>query len=335
MCRIAEDPARSGRYGRRHARAAELHRPTDLPEALAPLRELAMNLRWAWDRPTRDLFRWSRRLGRHPPRSRPGAGHRLARAPRRVSAPTRPSSATRERWPTTTGRYLDEPRWFQTRSEASSLTTVAYFSPRVRHRRALPQYSGGLEGILAGDHLKSASDLGVPLVGVGLFYRRGYRQGLSPDGFERFPGQDPWAIPLTRDGVRVQEAELAGTPLVAQVWRADVGRIPLYLLDADVEDNPVELRSVTDRLYGGDVDTGSARRSSSASAACGCSRRSGSTPRSSTNEESRLPRPRADAAGHRGPQAHLRRGGRGHPGRVDLHHPHAGAGRHRPLPPRP
>ena len=92
---------------------------------------------------------------------------------------------------------------------------------------AMLVYLKGL-GILAGDHLKASSDLGVPLVGIGLFYRHGYfRQGLDHDGWqtERFPDQDPWAMPLTRcEGVRVQ-VELAGTPLVAQVWRADVGRV--------------------------------------------------------------------------------------------------------------
>ncbi|MEZ5183866.1 MAG: alpha-glucan family phosphorylase [Acidimicrobiales bacterium] len=229
----------------------------DLPEALAPLRELAMNLRWAWDEPTRDLFRWV------DPDAWDATHHDPVRvlataSPERLAELSTDPAFLRYQGAVADdlGRYLDEPRWFQTRSEASSLTTVAYFSPEFGIAEALPQYSGGL-GILAGDHLKSASDLGVPLVGVGLFYRHGYfRQGLSPDGWqtERFPDQDPWAMPLTRcDGVRVQ-VELAGTPLVAQVWRADVGRIPLYLLDADVEDNPVELRGVTDRLYGGDVE---------------------------------------------------------------------------------
>jgi starch phosphorylase len=151
-------------------------------------------------------------------------------------------------------RYLEEPRWFQNRE--SGLRQVAYFSPEFGISEALPQYSGGL-GILAGDHLKSASDLGVPLVGVGLFYRHGYfRQGLNQDGWqeERFPDQDPFAMPLTLcEGVRVR-VDLAGVEMQAQVWRADVGRIPLYLLDADVEDNPDEIRAVTDRLYGGDVE---------------------------------------------------------------------------------
>ena len=116
---------------------------------------------------------------------------------------------------------------------------MAYFSPEFGIAEAVPQYSGGL-GVLAGDHLKSSSDLGVPLVGVGLLYRHGYfRQSLDADGWqqERYPSLDPYVMALTRcEGVKVT-VDLAGVPLVAQVWQADVGRVPLYLLDADVEEN--------------------------------------------------------------------------------------------------
>ena len=111
--------------------------------------------------------------------------------------------------------------------------------------------------MLAGDHLKAASDLGVPLVAIGLFYRHGYfRQSLSVDGWqqERFPDLDPHAMALELcDGVRIQ-VELDGQVLEAQVWRADVGRTALYLLDADLPENPEPLQLVTDRLYGGDVE---------------------------------------------------------------------------------
>jgi starch phosphorylase len=227
----------------------------DLPEALAPLRELAMNLRWAWDESTRDLFRWvdpdAWDAGRHDP-----VRLLASTSPERLAALAGDPAFLRFQRSVVDDfhRYLDEPRWFQTRS--GPLRRVAYFSPEFGIAEALPQYSGGL-GILAGDHLKSASDLGVPLVGVGLFYRHGYfRQDLTVDGWqqERFPDQDPWAMPLTLcEGVRVR-VELAGEPLEARVWRADVGRVPLYLLDADVEQNPPELRAVTDRLYGGDVE---------------------------------------------------------------------------------
>ena len=152
-------------------------------------------------------------------------------------------------------RYLTNDRWFQLKG-SSPLRLVGYFSPEFGISEALPQYSGGL-GVLAGDHLKASSDLGVPLVGVGLFYRHGYfRQSLSHDGWqqERYPDLDPYAMALTLcEGVRVN-VDLAGRPLHAQVWRADVGRTPLYLLDADIDDNEPDMREVTDRLYGGDVE---------------------------------------------------------------------------------
>ena len=227
-----------------------------LPEALASLENLAMNLRWAWDDRTRDLFRWvdpdAWDATKHDPVQLLGRV-----SPERLSALAADPAFLRFLGEVNDEltRYLEAPRWFQTRPE-SPLRQVAYFSPEFGIAEALPQYSGGL-GILAGDHLKSASDLGVPLVGVGLFYRHGYfRQGLSADGWqqERFPDQDPWAMALTLcEGIRVQ-VDLAGTPLEARVWRAEVGRVSLYLLDADVDENPEELRGVTDRLYGGDVE---------------------------------------------------------------------------------
>src|SRR5262249_27973502 len=152
-------------------------------------------------------------------------------------------------------RYLGAPLWFQGQG-SSSLRAVAYFSPEFGIAEALPQYSGGL-GVLAGDHLKAAADLGVPLVGVGLLYRHGYfSQALDPDGWqeERYPALDPRVMPIELvEGVRV-EVELADARVVARVWRADVGRVPLYLLDSDVDGNGAAAREVTDRLYGGDTE---------------------------------------------------------------------------------
>ena len=129
----------------------------------------------------------------------------------------------------------------------------------------LPNYSGGL-GVLAGDHLKAASDLGLPLIGVGLLYRSGYfRQSLSLDGWqlEHYPVLDPQGLPLqllvrrprrAGEPVLVEVAMPAGRPLKARVWQAAVGRVPLLLLDSDIEENDPDLRGVTDRLYGGDQD---------------------------------------------------------------------------------
>ena len=153
--------------------------------------------------------------------------------------------------------YLTEPKWYQTLTDAPQ--TVAYFSPEYGITAVLPQYSGGL-GILAGDHLKAASDLGVPIVGVGLLYKHGYfRQSLSRDAWqlETYPLIDPDNMPLTKlreaDGTAVRVT--IGLPglreLVAQVWLAQVGRVPLLLLDTDIEDNADGGREITDRLYGG------------------------------------------------------------------------------------
>ncbi|MSV85680.1 MAG: alpha-glucan family phosphorylase, partial [Actinobacteria bacterium] len=242
-----------------------------LPAPLAALDRLSSNLRWSWDRPTRELFimvdsqAWDE--GGHDPRrvlaeasterllqlsTDPVFLERLAAADAALSA------------------YLDLPRWYQqvaaqnsglnsdARAEFDSnkAATIAYFSPEFGISEAVPQYSGGL-GILAGDHLKAASDLGVPLVAIGLFYRHGYfRQSLSVDGWqqERFPDLDPHAMALELcDGVRIT-LDLAGETLTAQVWKATVGRTPLYMLDADIPENPESLQLVTDRLYGGDVE---------------------------------------------------------------------------------
>ena len=155
-----------------------------------------------------------------------------------------------------------------TKGSPTRPAAIAYFSPEYGIAAALPQYSGGL-GILAGDHLKTASDLGVPIIGVGLLYRHGYfSQSLSPDGWqqEHYPPIDPDGLPLallreaaTADGapgapVRVSVGLPDGARLQAQVWVASVGRVPLLLLDSNIEENAPAGRDVTDRLYGGGTD---------------------------------------------------------------------------------
>jgi starch phosphorylase len=125
----------------------------------------------------------------------------------------------------------------------------------------MPQYSGGL-GVLAGDHLKSASDLGLPLVGVGLFYRLGYfQQWISSDGRqqEAYPTFNPEDLPLelvtAADGSEVRiSIPLPGEALYARIWRAQVGRVALLLLDSQVEENTPEGQQLTDRLYGGGAE---------------------------------------------------------------------------------
>jgi starch phosphorylase len=225
-----------------------------LPEPIAALHGLAFNLRWSWDEQTQGLFRWI------DPDAWEATGHDPVAVLNTASRPRLEALAADPPFLTFLREVDDDLRrelsadlWFQRRR--SPLRSVAYFSPEFGIASALPQYSGGL-GVLAGDHLKSASGLGVPIVGVGLFYRQGYfRQELTPDGWqqERYVALDPHAMALTPEHVDV-EVDMAGRPLIARVWRATVGRVPLYLLDSDVERNDDDGRRVTDRLYGGDAE---------------------------------------------------------------------------------
>jgi len=233
-----------------------------LPEPLAPLHGLMLNLRWSWHAPTADLF-----ASIDPDAWQASGGEPIALLsalpPDRISAlAADPDFLARLAEAEQDLRdYMSGPRWYAGLTGAGP-AAVAYFSPEYGITAALPQYSGGL-GILAGDHLKSASDLGVPLIGVGLLYRHGYfTQSLSADGWqaERYPSDDPNGQPLEllRDAagsaVHVAVSLPAGRQLAAQVWVAQVGRIPLLLLDSYVEENEPDLHEVTDRLYGGGSD---------------------------------------------------------------------------------
>jgi starch phosphorylase len=231
---------------------------TVLPEALSGLEELATNLRWSWHEPTMQLFasispsEWDA-SGRDP------IGLLGAVEPSRLDelAADDDFVARANGLLDELHTYLTEPRWYQSLPDAPA--SIAYFSPEFGIAAALPQYSGGL-GILAGDHLKSASDLGVPIIAVGLFYRSGYfRQAISREGWqqETYPVLDPDGLPLSvvrhPDG-RAAMITLAlpdGRALAARIWQVKVGRVTLLLLDTDVPENDDELRSVTDRLYGG------------------------------------------------------------------------------------
>ncbi len=248
-----------------------------LPQPLAPLHDLMLNLHWSWHPPTVELFQ-----------SMDPAGWAASGGdPVAMLSSMRPGQLAElagdedflRRLDTAVGDlrgYTGEPRWYQSGAAGATEAlpkAIAYFSPEYGITAVLPQYSGGL-GILAGDHLKSASDLGVPVIGVGLLYRHGYfTQSLSGDGWqaERYPADDPNGLPLTllrrpwgddppetpRENpgggspVHVSVALAGGKMLTAQVWLAQVGRVPLLLLDSYVEENDPALHEVTDRLYGG------------------------------------------------------------------------------------
>jgi len=150
-----------------------------------------------------------------------------------------------------------EPRWWERTHNVPGFL-VAYFSPEFGIDASLPVYAGGL-GVLAGDHLKAAGDLGVPLVGIGLLYRRGYFRQAIAQGRQReeYPELDPTGLGLelvpADDGEPLHiEVELADERVLVQAWRRDVRGVALYLLDTEVDGNSADARAVTDALYGGD-----------------------------------------------------------------------------------
>lgn len=231
-----------------------------LPERLEPLRRIAYNLWWAWHPETRVLFK------RVDPDIWAETNHNPIALLGRVSQ-TRLEHLLHDEGfldhldmvAKSLDDYLADETWFARRYPEHRDLKIAYFSFEFGLTESLRIYSGGL-GVLSGDHLKSASDLGLPLVGVGLFYAEGYfRQYLNSDGWQQETASvnDPVQLPL------VLEKRPDGQPLLihvdlpegrvhAQVWRAQVGRVRLYLLDANVPDNAPELRAITYQLYGGD-----------------------------------------------------------------------------------
>ncbi len=226
-----------------------------IPAPLQTLSEVAANLHWTWDRDTQALFEqldpaaW-KATGNDPLRLlasiSAGRWAQLADDPHIVAAANAAAERLRD--------AIESPRWFQHRQD-SPLGQVAYFSPEFGLSETLPQYSGGL-GVLAGDHLKAASDLGVPLVAIGLLYAEGYfRQRLNADGVqeERYPPLDPHGLALSPTSVQIS-VDLAGDHVRINVWQVKVGRIQLYLLDTNVEGNSPEGAAITDRLYGGDKE---------------------------------------------------------------------------------
>lgn len=157
--------------------------------------------------------------------------------------------------------YLDSKTWFSEKQSDNADASIAYFSMEFGLDVGLPIYSGGL-GILAGDHLKSVSDLGIPLTGVGLLYQKGYfQQYLNSDGWqmEKYSANDWYSMPVTlqrdENGNPITiSVELINETVRAQIWKVTVGRTCLYLLDTNINENALHLRGITSQLYGGDKD---------------------------------------------------------------------------------
>jgi len=233
-----------------------------LPERLLPLHKLAYNVWWCWNSEAVALFS----------RINPDLFEALDHSPIRLLGATEQSRfeqleqddgfvAHMDRVHENLEQYLSAPTWFQETYPGTD-AQIAYFSAEFGLHESIPVYSGGL-GVLAGDHLKSASDLGLPLSGITLMYREGYfRQYLNVDGWqqERYPENDFFNLPL------VPELDANGKPILVSVtlpgrevliraWHIQVGRVRLYLLDANIPQNRPEDRAITAQLYGGDQHT--------------------------------------------------------------------------------
>ncbi|MBM3325465.1 MAG: glycosyltransferase family 1 protein [Calditrichaeota bacterium] len=232
----------------------------NLPEPLKALRSIGMNTWFTWNWPAVQLFlrldapTWEQ--------CRQNLIMMLGQLPQKLYDETALDDsfiANLQRVENLLNEYLAARTWFDEYHPAESDLRVAYFSMEFGLGVSLPVYSGGL-GLLAGDHLKATSDLGTPLVGVGLLYQQGYfEQYLNIDGWqgERYPINDWYNMPVSRvkgsDGKPLTVAvDLAGETLTAHIWKVLVGRTCLYLLDANISENPAHLRRITSQLYGGD-----------------------------------------------------------------------------------
>src|SRR6185503_9948075 len=230
----------------------------NLPECLSELRDLALDLRWTWSHEADALWAevdsplwgqtknpWSVLQGANPQRLQQLANDDGFRA--RLGA----FVAARR-------HYLDQPGWFVSAHGADTVKTIAYFSMEFGLGAALPLYAGGL-GVLAGDYLKTASDLAAPVIGIGLLYQEGYfRQIVDAEGWQQelYPYNEPAGLPLApvildEGGWLRIPLEFPGRTVHLRVWKATVGRVLLYLLDSnDPLNSPVD-RGITAKLYGG------------------------------------------------------------------------------------
>jgi len=229
---------------------------------LDKLKELARNLWWCWQANVIDLFRELDPTLWHDVDHNPVeflkrlSPEQLERRAAEMALDSRIDYAFRR-----LSEYLkDTDSWGAIHATILRARPVAYFSAEFGLHESLPIYSGGL-GVLAGDHLKSASDLGIPLIGVGLLYNQGYfRQSLDSNGWqqESYLNADTELLPIEQvigpDGKPLMIAvETASGVLRARIWRAEVGRTLLLLLDSNVPENSEEDRTLTARLYGGDA----------------------------------------------------------------------------------
>ncbi len=237
----------------------------NLPPSLERLRDLAYNLRWSWDHETIALFRrLDRDLWTQTERNPVAMLGLISQETLQAAAQDEAFLAHLDRVCSRFDAYMNpsSKTWFAQHYDEVDQPIIAYFSMEYGLTECLRNYSGGL-GVLSGDHLKSASDLGLPLVGIGILYEEGYfHQYLNADGYQQqsYPINDYANLPVkpvtNGDGTQlVLDVPIANTTAKVQVWKVQVGRVPLYLLDTNRDDNPDFIRDLTDRLYGGDKRT--------------------------------------------------------------------------------
>ncbi|MCP5111979.1 MAG: glycosyltransferase family 1 protein, partial [bacterium] len=229
-----------------------------LPTQLERMSELAYNILWSWHPAIRSLFR------RLDPKLWQSSGQNPVLMLGEVPQDSLEKAAADPRFQALYRRACERyDAYMQAPSAYSDNMQVAYFSMEYGLVMCMPIYSGGL-GLLSGDHLKAASDAGLPLVGVGLLYQQGYfKQALNPDGWqtERYPINDFFTLPVAPvvgdDGNELHvSVQLPTGPVRVKVWRKNVGRVRLYLLDTNIGDNHrPEDRDITAQLYGGDIHT--------------------------------------------------------------------------------
>jgi len=234
--------------------------PPSLPERIKGLSAVAANLSWSWNRDARALFRSIDQALWHLTRHNPIALLRRVDPARLAACAQDPEFLKRydtivewNRWVAAT-----HDTWFETSYPDLAQRRIAYFCAEFGLHNSVPIYSGGL-GVLAGDHCKAASDLGVPLVGVGLFYTKGYAdQRLRLDGWQEDAEERVDAAAMPLEQVRgpkgdpcLATVKVSGRPVSVGAWRLTVGRVPIFLLDTGLEQNDPADRGLSNRLYAG------------------------------------------------------------------------------------
>lgn len=234
-----------------------------LPDKIAKLKELAYNYWWCWNSDAKELFlRINRKLWNEVNHNPVLLLNRLSQEQLKELANQSNFTNFLDYIHTKFMRYMENAGWFD-KIENKPSGSIAYFSTEYGINESFPNYSGGL-GVLSGDHLKSSSDLGLPLLGVGLLYQQGYfRQHLTQHGWqtEQYIYNDFFSMPLIlmRDANNkpiILDVDLPKGKAYFQIWKLQIGKVPLYLLDTNIEKNTLpEYRDITDQLYGGDRET--------------------------------------------------------------------------------